>query len=360
MVSNMAKLTHPNPEFGYAMIDMNDWATCLTLDVIAIAALGRDLGIIQKPNNPLKSAYDEAFRESPRKAAMFFLAYCRMEWIMDYVPWNLDSRDRAATLFLRKFCRDAIQDKRRSLHSTPATTDTKAPDLLSKLIASETLTDDQLVEQLLSILAAGHETVAATFSWSIYLLATHQSIQDRLRAEIRSSVDVTEMDIEDEKMAELLRSLPLLNAVCAETIRIYPSVPLTPRVAVRDTSILDTFVPKNTSIMIAPGALNRSSRLWGSVANKFTPDQWINHDTGTFSSHGYSKSTYSMSTFLHGKRGCIGSEYAKAELRSMVAAMVCCFKMELQDPDEPVIPTGKIVARPCAKNGTSTVKIEHV
>lgn len=154
--------------------------------------------------------------------------------------------------------------------------------------------------------------------------------------------------------------MPLLNAICAETIRLYPSVPITPRVTTCDTWILDTFVPQGTDVIISPRAINRSTRLWGPDANSFVPDQWTNRETGKFDSHGNSTSVYSMLTFLHGKRGCIRSEYAKAELRSMVAAMVCNFHLDVLDPDEPVLPVGKILTRPGDRNGELMIKIKEL
>jgi hypothetical protein len=95
-----------------------------------------------------------------------------------------------------------------------------------------------------------HETTSSAFTWVTYLLATHPDIQTRLREEIRQNLPSNpgpEVDL-----AAVLESLPLLNAVCNETLRLYPTVPITIRDVVRDTSIIGQFVPKGTQVLLVP------------------------------------------------------------------------------------------------------------
>lgn len=150
-------------------------------------------------------------------------------------------------------------------------------------------------------------------------------------------------------LATLLESLPLLNAVCNETIRLYPTVPLTIRDAFRDTTIMDQFVPKGTSVHLIPWATNRNPHFWGPDAGEFKPERWIDADTGKPNNTGGSSSNYNTLTFLHGPRSCIGQGFAKAELRCLVAAFVGAFEMELANPKEVCIPHGVITTKP--KNG---------
>jgi cytochrome P450 len=164
---------------------------------------------------------------------------------------------------------------------------------------------------------------------------------------VRSNVPSTPGS--DVDLATILESLPLLNGVCNETIRLYPTVPITIRDATRDTTILDQFVPRGTGVQLVPWATNRNPQFWGPDADKFKPDRWIDSETGKPNNTGGSSSNYNTLTFLHGPRSCIGKDFAKAELRCLVAAFVVAFEMELADPKEVCIPHGVITTKP--KNG---------
>ena len=190
---------------------------------------------------------------------------------------------------------------------------------------------------------ASHETTSSAFTWTTYLLATHPSVQTRLRDEIKSRLPTNPGP--EVELAQLLESLPLLNAVCNETLRLYPTVPITTRNSIRPTTILGTYVPPNTQILICSWAINRSPSLWGPSASQFNPDRWINAD-GKPNNNGGAESNYAITTFLHGPRSCIGKDFAKAELRCLVAAFVGAFEMELGMPPENIIPAGVVTTKP--------------
>ena len=149
-------------------------------------------------------------------------------------------------------------------------------------------------------------------------------------------------------MASVLESLPLLHAVCNETLRLYPTVPSTVRVATKDTTINSQHIPKGTRIQIVPWAINRSPQLWGSNATEFCPERWIEKD-GHANNTGSATSNYSNVTFLHGPRSCIGEKFAKSELKALVAVFCASFHMEMADLSEIAEPAGVITTKP--KNG---------
>ena len=184
-----------------------------------------------------------------------------------------------------------------------------------------------------------------------YLLARHPEIQERLREEVKANLpDPTDPDLAgDVDIASILDSLPLLNGVCQETLRLYPTVPITIRIARRNTSLCGTPIPRLTQIMLCPWATNRSPHLWGDNAEEFVPERWIDPDTQKPNNTGGAPSNYAILTFLHGPRSCIGQGFAKAELKALVAVFVGRFDIQMKDPSEDVIPAGVITTKP--KNG---------
>jgi len=203
-------------------------------------------------------------------------------------------------------------------------------DIISLLVKSNDFTDEELANQAMTMMAAGHETTSSALSWVTFLLAKHPEIQDRLRAEIRASLPdpasgeaITAADID---------RLALLSAVCSETLRLYPTVPVTGRFNTRDTHIGDVLVPKHTFIILSPWAINRNKQYWGEAADEFIPERWINAD-GTSNKNGGARSNYNQITFLHGPRSCIGQDFAQSELKCLVAALIGKFSFELARPD---------------------------
>jgi cytochrome P450 len=143
--------------------------------------------------------------------------------------------------------------------------------------------------------------------------------------------------------------MPYLNCVCNEVLRLFPPVPLTSRVAVRDTTVCGHFIPSGTMFWIVPWAINRSPKLWGPDAEDFVPERWMDTTTGRATMNGGAESNYSFLTFLHGPRGCIGERFARAEMRSLVATFVGNFEMELADPNEEIVVGGTLTSKP--RNG---------
>lgn len=147
-----------------------------------------------------------------------------------------------------------------------------------------------------------------------------------------------------EELANILDRLPLLNGICQEAFRLYPTVPLTIRNANKDTQISGHTIPKGTTIIISPWATNRSPKLWGPTADQFIPERWITD--GKPNNNGGAASNYSILTFIHGPRSCIGQGFAKAELRCLLAATILNFDWTLDMPIADVVPAGAVTIKP--------------
>lgn len=167
-----------------------------------------------------------------------------------------------------------------------------------------------------------------------------------MRAEIRERIpsgssQITWSDLE---------SLPLLNGVCQEVLRLYPTVPMTIRESVRDTTVANKFVPQDTRLLLCPYAINRSPEFWGSTGDDFLPERWIDTDptTGkqTPNQNGGASTNFAQITFLHGQRSCIGKDFARAELRCAMAGVVGRFRFEMQDPKQEIHIAGAVTTKP--------------
>jgi cytochrome P450 len=325
------------------VLEMNHFSTQVTMDIIGLAGLGRDIQALKNSDDELVKNFEEILEPTAEKALYFLLHLLIPQWLIKRLPWRLNKRVEVTTTNLKKICRQFVQEKKERMKVESES----HLDILSILIRSNSFSDDDLVDQLLTFLAAGHETTSSAFTWAMHLLAIHQDSQKRLREEIHENI-LSPLTL-SEKTADIsgiLESMPYLNAVCNETLRLFPTIPITSRTSVRDTTIMNQFVPKGTNSFIVPWAINRNPDLWGADAEDFRPSRWIDPETGRANYMGSASSNYSFLTFLHGPRSCIGERFARAELRALVAAFVGSFEMQMADPNEVVVPGGTITSKP--------------
>jgi len=277
-----------------AIIPMSGWLSRATLDIIGVAGMGQNFNALHDPNTELYTTYKKVFEPSGQARVMALLGLFVPWQLLRILPVKRNDDMASAAASIRSVSRRLIQAKQQKMSQKEARVD---KDILSVALESGGFSEDNLIDQLMTFLAAGHETTASSMTWALLALCQHPEMQARLRGEIRANLP----SIEDESTpmsAEIMDRLPYLHAVCNEVLRLHSPVPLTRREAARDTTILGQFVPKGTDIILAPVAVNTSKELWGEDALQFNPERWMG--SGKANSGGAS-SNYAQLTFLHGR-----------------------------------------------------------
>ncbi|KAB8205654.1 Cytochrome P450 [Aspergillus parasiticus SU-1] len=334
-----------NAQSGEGKIEMSVWASRLTLDIIGPAAMGRDFRSLHNPENKVADSFLAILEPTKEKMAFLAVNFALPQWFARRIPWRLNKVINDETGFLRDLCRDIVHEKRASITATKATAKELEADILGTMMLGGDFTDDELIDQMLTFLAAGHETTASAFTWACYLLTLYPDVQERLRTEIRERIPsgnhpITWSDLE---------TLPLLNGVCQEVLRLYPTVPMTIREAVRDSVVAGKHIPRGTRILLCPYAINRSPEFWGNDGEEFRPERWIDTDKNgqlVTNNNGGASTNFAQITFLHGQRSCIGKDFARAELRCAVAGVVGRFRFEMQNPKQKIHIAGAVTTKP--------------
>ncbi|KAI0388110.1 cytochrome P450 [Hypomontagnella monticulosa] len=321
--------------------EISRWASKVTLNIMGIAGLGRDFNVLENSDDPLVENYETIFNPSKEMLLYFILAAWFSIRLVRMLPWKMNQAFEQAGSALRSICSQLVQDKREAIRKNEGDN----VDILSLLIQSENFSDGDLCDQLLTYLAAGHDTSALSLTWACYLLALDPARQETLRKEVREALKPTEASIDELDLSSVLERLPFLNGVINETLRLYPSIPVTIRVAARDTSLAGQPIPKGTEVLISPWLINRSHEFWGPSAAEFKPERWIEKD-GRANNTGGATSNYEFMSFLHGPRACIGQNFARAELRCLLAALVARFEWQLDMDEKDVVPGGAITLSP--------------
>lgn len=321
------------------VVEMASWASRATLDIIGLAGMGQDFNALQDPQNELIRAYQNIFKIDRQAMFLGLLGVALPRWLVQSLPLRRNKEFFHGIGTVRRVSGELTRQKRLNLDQEKRT----GNDILSVAMESGGFTDENLVDQAMTFLGAGHETTATAMTWAVYLLCKHPDVQTRLRDEVRNGLPPIDETATPVTAAPDLDHLPFLHAVCSEVLRLVPPVRLTVREAARDTTVQGQFVPAGTRIILAPIATNTDVSLWGDDAGEFRPDRWL--DTSARRPDA-GRVNYAFMTFLHGPRSCIGEKFARAEFAYLLAALVGHFEMELKDKDKEVEIKGGITSRP--------------
>ena len=314
------------------------WASRTTLDIIGLAGAGHDFHALRNPDSELLVTYRGLFEE---EGPIFFWTLIGLDLPVQHIlklPTQQFKTLKKASSRIAEFSRDLIREKQKHLDKGG-----EHRDILGVALASGAFSEQGLVDQLMTFLAAGHETTASSMTWATYLLCKHPEIQQRLRNEVRDNLP-SPRDPGAEITAHQIDTLPYLNAVCNEVLRFFSPVPMTMRTASRDTDICGQLIPKGTNVIIAAWATNVDYELWGPDAMDFKPERWL---TKGQAQTGGATSNFANLTFIHGAHACIGKDFAKAEFAVLLAAWIGRFGLSFPKGIVPEVDiVGYVTAKP--------------
>jgi cytochrome P450 len=189
----------------------------------------------------------------------------------------------------------------------------------------QAFSDEQLGDQVATMILAGHETTATALFWSLYLLALDPSVQEELAAEVSTADGAFDLD-----------RLKFTRAVIDETMRLYPPAFLIARAAAGRDTIAGIPVHRNDIVLISPWLLHRHEKLWRDP-NAFMPSR--------FMAPAPPPDRFAYLPFGVGARVCIGAHFALVEATLALAKMIGAFRITLIDKD-PVMPVGVVTTQP--------------
>ncbi len=136
---------------------MHSWASRATLDIIGVAGLGRDFNTLDNSNDELARTYDSIL--DPKKGSLILYFAVNMflpPWFVQRLPWKMNQMVGEAAANLRVICRKLVAQKKVTMDEEKEVEGKNQVDILAVLMRSGAFTDDGLVDQLLTFLAAGY------------------------------------------------------------------------------------------------------------------------------------------------------------------------------------------------------------
>ncbi len=193
-------------------------------------------------------------------------------------------------------------------------------------------TRDEMVDQVVIFLLAGHETSASALAWALYLMALYPDWQRRLADE--ASV------LDDSSGFSVVGQLKLSRDVFRETLRLYPPVPMMVRENRKQECFRDRKIAKGSAIVLSPWHLHRHQRLWDNP-DGFDPGRWQ-----TDNGKAYLRDAFLP--FSSGTRVCPGAGFAMIEGPLFLSQILRSFRISCTE-HEPPVPVAHLTVR--AKSG---------
>jgi cytochrome P450 len=237
------------------------------------------------------------------------------------LPLPMGGKLRTSQAELFALCDDVIAQRRAS--------DVTGDDLASLLVAArdgdDQLSDDEVREQILIFLLAGHETTSMSLTFAFHLLGRHPDIQQRVRDEVK---DV--LGDGAPTASQLISDLPYTMAVLKETMRMYPAAPITGRRAMEDTTIGGYDIPAGSDVVLSVWSIHRRPDLWP-APDRFDPERFL----------GEAKiGRYDWLPFGAGPRACIGQHFSMLESVATIAGLVRDFEFSAPPGSADHVPVG--------------------
>lgn len=220
---------------------------------------------------------------------------------------------------LEKEIRAMITRKRAALEHDTGETHADAMSLLLQAHDEDgsRLTDDELIGQATALFIAGHETTASALTWTLFFLMQHPHIYADLLAELSSTLHNSTPTVDQLSSPS---TLPLLDAVIKESMRLIPPGLWFLRVATEARQFGPYLVPEGARLLWTPVVVHRDPSIYPEP-NKFKPERWNSIDP----------SPYEYMPFGAGPRRCLGATFATMEMKLALPILLQRYRFQLQD-----------------------------
>jgi cytochrome P450 len=272
----------------------------ISLDVIVRAVFG-----IEEPR--ARDRWADAIRRDVGAAApsIIFLPGLRRDFL-GLGPWAKfrRARDRLESLIMKEIA---------ARRGGPI----RGEDILSLIMAARyddggSMSDPEIRDQLLTLLAAGHETTATALAWALYWIHRDPALLSALRDEVRG--------LGPEPEPDAVAALPLLDATCAETLRLHPIVPDVARRLRAPMELGGWTIPRGAGVAVLAALLHNDPKLYPRP-EVFDARRFIRSKPSPFA----------YTPFGGGARRCLGAAFALYEMKLVLATLLDDFELELLD-----------------------------
>ncbi|KAL7826007.1 hypothetical protein SRHO_G00337450 [Serrasalmus rhombeus] len=188
--------------------------------------------------------------------------------------------------------------------------------LLTHLLVTKEMNVEEIYANMTEMLLAGVDTTSFTLSWSTYLLARHQTVQQQIYEEVTKVLGGRVPTADD------VPQLPLIRGLVKETLRLFPVLPGNGRVTQDDLVLGGYFIPKGTQLALCHYSTSMDEENFP-CAEDFRPDRWLRKDTSD------RVDNFGSIPFGHGIRSCVGRRIAELEMHLALTQLLQKFHIDV-------------------------------
>ena len=272
----------------------------LTLDIASVVFMGHEPGSDHELVTRIKTAYETTTRAG---GAIIRTPVPPFKW------W----RGLQARKVLEEYFIERVRQRRTA----------EGTDMLTVLCHTadddgNTFTDTDIVNHMIFLMMAAHDTSTSTLTTMAYHLAANPNWQQRCREE-GDRIGDGPLDIDE------LDKLETLDLVINECLRLVTPLPFSLRRAVRDTQILGHYIPAGTNVTLWPGMNHRLPELWDDP-ERFDPDRFAEPRSE------HKRHRYAFAPFGGGAHKCIGMAFGQLEIKTVMHRLLRNYRLELTHP----------------------------
>jgi cytochrome P450 len=270
-------------------------------------------------DRPLDPDGDERLRRAASNINLWFkpTSFALPRW----VPTPARRRFGRAVETVEREARRLLDERSRAVERGEAEA---GDDLLSTLVAlreadgeEATLSDAEIVDQVVGLVFAGHDTTALAMTYALHQIGAHPEVRERFHAELADVLDGGRPTLSD------LGDLAVTERILNETLRLYPPIHTIPRVTTRPVEMADYRLESDTRAHLSVWAVQRDERYWGDP-HEWRPARW--RDTSP------QDAGYAYAPFGAGPRLCLGRRFALLEAKLVLALVGQRFELDPEDP----------------------------
>ncbi|XP_043828921.1 cytochrome P450 4V2 [Dromiciops gliroides] len=315
--------------------------TLCALDIICETAMGKNIGA--------QANGDSEYVRSVFRMTDIILRRMKMPWLwldLWFLMFKEGWEHKRRLKILHDFTDKVIEERVRQMKENEAqkNDDMKPKNLKRRAFLDlllntndedgNTLSHQDIREEVDTFMFEGHDTTATAMNWVIYLLGSYPEAQRKVHDELdeifgKSNRPVTVDD---------LKKLKYLDCVIKESLRLFPSVPFFARTLISDCFIAGYKVPKGTEAVILPYSLHRDPKHFPDPED-FRPERF-------FPENAHGRHPYAYVPFSAGPRNCIGQKFAMMEEKTVISWLLRRFWIESIQKREELGLMGELILRP--------------
>lgn len=345
-------------------VDLEETCLAIALDALGITVFGTEFqaatAIRKEGGDPLVKAVYRVLKETnirAEKPVNIVASFLRPMWLAELLSPELKEFRQASRLLDNKI-NELIADLKKGVE-TGEDEETSTPSILRILVEARDgeTTSQQLKDDLVTLLIAGHETVGSVLTWTLFELARNPGELRKLQEEIDAVLGNDNDNDSTISMSHVMK-LECTRRALTESLRLYPAPPLLSRRALRDVTLplSDGVNPpfqlkRGDNIFLLTAMLHRDPRLFGEDAEEFRPDRWAGPICGDVqaaptwkgfegpqsdprSLYPSEKATdFALIGFGAGEFKCVGDKFAFVEATVALALLLQRYEFDLVTED---------------------------